>query len=410
MPNPARALTLTAVAIGLMAQTAAAQNVITQNTTIREQLCVGPACLDTESYDSFSATLRLRSFANRIDFIDTDNSLPDTDWQLKANDDNGPLNRFMLRDLTAGTTPVSVVGAAPDNSLYVAADGKIGLGTSLPQAPLHLDTTDNIGIRINRFNAIGGPQAWETYVASTGSYVIRDINGGKSPVVIAAGTPDSSLLFVEDEAVFNNLSRNFDFVVRSQTFDAPLIFGDASASNVGIGTNTPQAPLEVSSAETFSFFRVTATEAATNQSADVVFTEGPLGTGEFRYNIVDGDGPEMRLNANGDVTIAGQLFTAGSCAAGCDRVFDADYPLPTILEQAAMMRAHKHLPNVGPTPEDGPFNITAMTGGMLNELEKAHLYIAQLEERDRARAAENAAQEARLARLETLVEELAGRP
>ncbi|WP_425102433.1 hypothetical protein [Tropicibacter sp. S64] len=102
-----------------------------------------------------------------------------------------------------------------------------------------------------------------------------------------------------------------------------------------------------------------------------------------RFIITDGvaDGPEMTLTAEGDLTILGQLFTAGSCAAGCDRVFDAGYPLSSIPEQAALMKALKHLPNVGPTPEDGPFNLTQMTGGMLNELEKAHLYIAELEER-----------------------------
>lgn len=81
---------VTTLALLTLPLPALAQNVITQSTTIRDQLCVGPACLNTETYDSFSATLRLRSFANRIDFIDTDNGLPDTDWQLKANDDNGP--------------------------------------------------------------------------------------------------------------------------------------------------------------------------------------------------------------------------------------------------------------------------------------------------------------------------------
>ncbi|WP_425099096.1 hypothetical protein [Tropicibacter sp. S64] len=120
------------------------------------------------------------------------------------------------------------------------------------------------------------------------------------------------------------------------------------------------------------------------------------------------------------MTIEGQLFTAGSCSAGCDRVFDEDYPLPSIAEQAALMKTLKHLPNVGPTPEDGPFNLTAMTGGMLNELEKAHLYIGQLHEENAAQAqalaslsaeardakTENAALAARLAKLEALVESL----
>ncbi|OWU80776.1 hypothetical protein ATO6_24490, partial [Oceanicola sp. 22II-s10i] len=115
---------------------------------------------------------------------------------------------------------------------------------------------------------------------------------------------------------------------------------------------------------------------------------------------------EMRLTPAGNMHIKGQLFTGGSCAAGCDRVFDADYPLPTIAEQAAMMREKRHLPNVGPTPEEGPFNITAMTRGMLNELEKAHLYIAQLDARERSQQARIDAQSEALALLQAQVDSL----
>ncbi|MCF3596450.1 hypothetical protein LZG00_20900, partial [Rhodobacteraceae bacterium LMO-12] len=48
------------------------------------------------------------------------------------------------------------------------------------------------------------------------------------------------------------------------------------------------------------------------------------------------------------------------------------------------MFANRHLPNVGPTAESGPMNLSDKIGGMLNELEKAHIYIAQLEEQTRA--------------------------
>ena len=64
-------------------------------------------------------------------------------------------------------------------------------------------------------------------------------------------------------------------------------------------------------------------------------------------------------------------------------MFDADYDLPSIAEQREMMFANRHLPNVGPTPETGPMNLSAKVGGMLNELEKAHIYIGQLEEQVR---------------------------
>lgn len=39
------------------------------------------------------------------------------------------------------------------------------------------------------------------------------------------------------------------------------------------------------------------------------------------------------------------------------------------------MWVHRHLPAVGPTAEGEPFNVTEKSGGMLNELEKAHIYI-----------------------------------
>ncbi|MFZ5964901.1 hypothetical protein ACOXXX_18305 [Thalassococcus sp. BH17M4-6] len=112
------------------------------------------------------------------------------------------------------------------------------------------------------------------------------------------------------------------------------------------------------------------------------------------------DGPEMSLTAGGDLTIQGALFTAGSAPRVVTGFFEQDYPLPTIAEQAQMMQNLRHLPNVGPTPENGPFNITAMTGGMLNDLEKAHLYIASLHRRIEAEQSRNATQETRIARLE----------
>lgn len=171
---------------------------------------------------------------------------------------------------------------------------------------------------------------------------------------------------------------------------------------IGMGTMLPQADLHVARTDNTAQILVEDTGAsgaqemfrlANNGGSYFTFDNTAAGTTWFfvhedaspnRFLITDGvagGGPELALNAAGDLTVKGELFTSGACAAGCDRVFDADYPLPTIAEQAAMMTRDRHLPAVGPTPEDGPFNITRMTGGMLNELEKAHLYIAELEAR-----------------------------
>ena len=103
------------------------------------------------------------------------------------------------------------------------------------------------------------------------------------------------------------------------------------------------------------------------------------------------------LMVEGDVDVTGTLTTGGpTCGGGCDAVFGADYDLPSIEEHAKAMYANKYLPEVGPTVPHAPMNISEKVGTMLNELEKAHIYIAQQEARIKA-------QEARLAKLEVLL-------
>ena len=108
--------------------------------------------------------------------------------------------------------------------------------------------------------------------------------------------------------------------------------------------------------------------------------------GNQEFFILDednADGVEFTLDRSGNLTITGNLTTGGSgaCNAGCDRVFDASYEMPTIEEHAAYMWDNQHLPAVGATIEGEPMNLTHKVGGMLNELEKAHIYIEQLNDR-----------------------------
>jgi len=118
--------------------------------------------------------------------------------------------------------------------------------------------------------------------------------------------------------------------------------------------------------------------------------------GEFALNDNRVAGAEFIFRGPGSgnpgLTMSGTLTTGGpTCGGGCDAVFDADYDLPTIEEHARQMYANKHLPEIGPTIPNAPVNLSEQYGRMLNELEKAHIYIAQ--------------QEVRLARLEKLLAE-----
>lgn len=160
---------------------------------------------------------------------------------------------------------------------------------------------------------------------------------------------------------------------------------------VGIGDATPEAPLEIVA---------TAATAGTGNAVGLFRKAGALAfqlddttvagfwnfavaasEDEFRISRSGTGAREMTLTGAGNMTIRGTITTAGSCSGGCDRVFSDDYGLESIAEHAQQMWANSYLPAVGPTAEDQPFNLTEKTGGMLNELEKAHIYIEQLHKR-----------------------------
>ncbi|MEM8964572.1 MAG: hypothetical protein AAGD38_24005, partial [Acidobacteriota bacterium] len=94
-------------------------------------------------------------------------------------------------------------------------------------------------------------------------------------------------------------------------------------------------------------------------------------------NPVNGAGGESVLDVNGPIYQRGAVLHA-------DYVFDDDYELLPIADQATFMRENKHLPAVPSrqVTEDGReiVEIGARNKGMLEELEKAHLYIVELHE------------------------------
>ncbi|MDQ2090268.1 hypothetical protein, partial [Marimonas arenosa] len=87
-------------------------------------------------------------------------------------------------------------------------------------------------------------------------------------------------------------------------------------------------------------------------------------------------------------------------------VFSDDYDLPSIAEHTERMFAMGHLPNVGPTIENQPINLTDKVGRMLNELEHAHIFIAQQDDKLTVQGQEIARQNDRIARQEAQIAEL----
>ncbi|MFZ5964903.1 hypothetical protein ACOXXX_18315 [Thalassococcus sp. BH17M4-6] len=401
MPNRLSRPCLAALA-ALAPLTAAADPLPTVNPTIRNSLCVGSGCLDDEIFAGDE--IKLKSNNNRLLFEDNSTSagLPTGDWRIITNDTvTGGEDYFSIQDVDGNTQPFRVDAGARTDALVVDQTGRIGLGTGLPVEDIHVVTSDTPTIRFEQIGGSFGEQTFDIGGNEIG-FFIRDVSvGGSFPFRLLNEAENGTLVIETGGRVGINTDDSVGDVDVQAILDVlgDGLFRGADATVAVRNTSNVAASRELFRMENNggSYFTLDNTDAGTTW----FFNHEQAAPNRFIIADAVADGPEMTLTADGDLTIPGQLFTAGSCAAGCDRVFEPDYPLPTIAEQAAMMRANKHLPNVGPTPEDGPFNITAMTGGMLNELEKAHLYIAELNATVTQQAAAIARLQARLDTLET---------
>jgi len=178
-----------------------------------------------------------------------------------------------------------------------------------------------------------------------------------------------------------------------------------SNERVGIGTSAPATTLHVLRSDATAGAKVEETNGTVATRSLLTLTNnGGAGftlensnsaqswrvdTGGADFNItLIGTGELAELAPNGDLTITGSIFTGGggTCGGGCDRVFTPEFELRTIEEHSTLMWQNRHLPAVGPTVENGRWNLSEKTGGMLHELEIAHIFIEQLNERLNAKA------------------------
>ena len=169
-----------------------------------------------------------------------------------------------------------------------------------------------------------------------------------------------------------------------------------TGGNVGIGTTSPESLLHVSDGSVkisdstgdvnlyfesagASKFRIHAEQSNSMLSIE----EGDsgvelltiLGTGNVGINT---EIPQGTLDVNGSIYQSGGVLHA-------DYVFEPDYKLESITEHADFMWKNKHLKAIpkANVDENGveTIEIGAHRKGIVEELEKAHIYIAQLEER-----------------------------
>jgi hypothetical protein len=93
---------------------------------------------------------------------------------------------------------------------------------------------------------------------------------------------------------------------------------------------------------------------------------------------------EIAVSATDTIDITGHLVINGTDITP-DFVFDPGYELESIEEHSALMWGHRHLPALAPARVDEQgrhaIDVGARSQGVVEELEKAHIYIEQLHER-----------------------------
>jgi hypothetical protein len=197
--------------------------VIADDLIVQGSICAGLDCVDGENF-GFD-TIRVKENNTRIQFDDTSTSagFPNNNWQIRANDSgSGGVNFLGFVDQGAtgnsetGTIVFAVNSGAAANSLRVASNSNVGLGTATPVLDMHVNTTDTPAIRLEQNNSGGfTAQTWDIG-ANEANFFVRDVtSGSRLPFRVRPGAPTSSV--------------------------------DISASgNVGINTASPGSTLDVS--------------------------------------------------------------------------------------------------------------------------------------------------------------------
>ncbi|WP_049721188.1 hypothetical protein [Gilvimarinus polysaccharolyticus] len=170
-----RSLLLLASAM-LFSTTVYADQVTLDDAIIDGSLCVGVDCVNGEAFNF--DTVRIKENNLRILFNDTSASasFPSTDWRLIANDTtNGGRNHFTIENATTSQEVFTVMGGAPESSLFIDNSGAVGIGTNAPEQTLHITSGNSPAIRLEQSTEQGFPATvWDIIVNEDGLKIAID--------------------------------------------------------------------------------------------------------------------------------------------------------------------------------------------------------------------------------------------
>jgi hypothetical protein len=161
--------------------------------------CIGNDCDNGEAilYDP----LKLNDTEIRLFFEDSSTTggvAPYNDWLIKINDTlAGGASYFAVQDISANTTPFKVAAGAPDNALYVASSGKIGLGTPIPSGNLTIQSNDSPNVYLYQTAAFYPAQLWAIQ-ANDAIFWVNDVTNMNNPFKIETNAPTDSMYINDD--------------------------------------------------------------------------------------------------------------------------------------------------------------------------------------------------------------------
>jgi hypothetical protein len=399
--------------------------VIPDDLIVQGSACIGLDCVNNENF-GFD-TIRLKENNTRIKFEDTSTSagFPTTDWQLTANDSaSGGQAKFSIEDITGSRVPFTVEAGATTNSIYVDSTGKIGFRTSTPVLDLHVSTSDSPAMRLEQ-NAGGGftAQTWDI-AGNEANFFVRDVtSGSRLPFRIVPGAPTSSITIQSDGDVGIG---TFTPSKKLHVSAGQIAIDNSQFLYVRRTNNNFQEAIGIDTNNDLTFNRnsiVAGADAdAPKAASSLIFGTGAAGFMDVRNSsnatllrVQESNGnvgigtatPAGKLDVNGTIFQRGILLHA-------DYVFEPTYTLESIEDHATFMWNNKHLPSMGPRTVDEQgrevVEIGARMRGMLEEIEKAHIYIEQLNDTISVKNSElsklerqNAELAQRLARIEALL-------
>jgi hypothetical protein len=296
------------------------------------------------------------------------NNSTSQDWTIRSNSAGLSIRR-------GGIIPFLLNPNAATSAIYVDSDGDTALGTTTPNndfnSRLHIeDQTPDIAFKTIPGGGITA-QTWSLYAYDT-EFGLCD----ETAYPQLGGDVLCTLFSVEKGAPVDSLA------IRTSGF-------------VGVGTHDPEEKLHVKDGNLKVEQSAAATNAglnfATADSSWNIIQNGVTGrltffspgggalTASFKF---DRQAQEnlLRVGVLGKdiVDITGKLVINGSQVTP-DYVFDPGYPLESIEEHAEFMWENKHLPALpGASANEAGVDIVSHQYGTLEELEKAHIYISQL--------------------------------